>query len=180
MTREAMEILLKPVGCVRSTLVQPELHADADDIVLKEGNEGARERVEMVAKNISEIVIETCFDGILDGIEEFSHILVLYWPHLVPEESRSLLKVHPMGRTDLPMKGIFSTCSPARPNPILVTAVKLLSRVGNTLSVEGLEAVDGSPIIDIKPYMTHYYRPEGVAMAGWMEKLLEEVGAGER
>ena len=180
MAEEMMDILLKPVGYVRSSIVQPELKADAEDIVLKEGNEGARARVEKLSTHISEIVIDECFDGILDGIEEFSHVLVLYWPHLVPEESRSLLKVHPMGRKDLPLKGIFSTCSPARPNPILVTAVRLLSRMGNTLRVQGLEAIDGSPIVDIKPYMTHYYRPEGVSMAGWMEKLLEEVGAGER
>ncbi|WP_300668304.1 tRNA (N6-threonylcarbamoyladenosine(37)-N6)-methyltransferase TrmO [Desulfoluna sp.] len=178
-TSIAEKICLTPVGFVRSTITHPELKADAENISLAEGNQGARDRVKKLATHVSEVVIDERFDGILDGIEEFSHVLVLYWPHLIPQESRSLLKVHPMGRKDLPLKGIFSTCSPARPNPVLVSAVRLLSRDGNVLKVQALEAVDGSPVIDIKPYMTHYLRPEGVKMADWMDRMLEEVGAGQ-
>ncbi|VFQ45472.1 tRNA (N6-threonylcarbamoyladenosine(37)-N6)-methyltransferase TrmO [Desulfoluna butyratoxydans] len=174
-TSTTREMCLTSVGVVRSSLTNPELKARKDGIELKKGDEDVRARVKKISELVSEIVIDDRFDGILEGIEEFSHILVLYWPHLVPDEGRSVLQVHPMGRKDVPLKGVFSTCSPARPNPVLVTAVPLVSREGNVLKVQGLEAVDGSPIIDIKPYMTHYYRPEGVEMAGWMCRLLEEV-----
>jgi len=169
------EMRLTPVGYVRSSLSQPELKARKDGIELKKGDEDVKAWTKKISTLVSELVIDDRFDGILEGIEEFSHILVLYWPHLIPDESRSILQVHPMGRKDVPLKGVFSTCSPARPNPVLVTAVRLLSRDGNVLKVQALEAVDGSPIIDIKPYMTQYYRPEEVEMAGWMCRLLEEV-----
>jgi tRNA (Thr-GGU) A37 N-methylase len=56
-----------------------------------------------------------------------------------------------MGRQDLPEVGIFATRSPRRPNSILVTAVELVARRGNVLEVRGLDAVDGTPVIDIKP-----------------------------
>ncbi|SCY68691.1 tRNA (N6-threonylcarbamoyladenosine(37)-N6)-methyltransferase TrmO [Desulfoluna spongiiphila] len=174
-TSATRDMYLTPVGVIRSSLSNPELKAGVDGIELKKGDEDVRARVKKIADLVSELVIDDRFDGILEGVEEFSHVLVLYWPHLIPDESRSVLQVHPMGRKDFPLKGVFSTCSPARPNPVLVTAVRLLSREGNVLKVQGLEAVDGSPIIDIKPYMTHYYRPEGVEMAGWMQRALEEV-----
>lgn len=170
----AESLCLSPVGFVRSSLATPGLKAGSDGIERKQGNGDRKTRDQKIAAQVSELVIDERFDGILEGIEEFSHILVLYWPHLIPEESRSLLQVHPMGRQDLPLKGIFATCSPARPNPVLVTAVRLLSRVDNVLRVQGFEAVDGSPIIDIKPYTTHYYRPDGVKMAEWMREGSKE------
>jgi len=79
-----------------------------------------------------------------------------------------------MGRKDIPRQGVFATCSPARPNPVLVTAVRLLERRGNILRVQGLEAVDGSPIVDIKPYNPRYYRVESPAVPEWMSNLQGE------
>ena len=110
-------------------------------------------------------------NGILDGLEDFSHALVLYWPHLLPPHGRSLTKVHPIGQKRFPLVGIFSTCSPARPNPILVTAVRIIEKRGNILKVQGLEAVDGSPIIDIKPYTMTYLSAENVWVSDWMEQI---------
>ena len=101
--------------------------------------------------------------------------VVLYWAHKVPAQGRCLARVHPMGREEIPLTGIFSTCSPARPNPILMTVVKLRERKGNTLVVSGLDAVDGSPVLDIKPYVNSFYPQDGVAIAGWMRRLLEEM-----
>lgn len=120
-------------------------------------------------------MVDERLSGILDGIEGFSHILVLYWPHLVAPNRRNLLKLHPMGRKDIPRQGVFATCSPARPNPVLVTAVRLLERNGNVLRVQGLEAVDGSPIVDIKPYNPRYYRVESPVVPEWMTKLQREI-----
>ncbi len=170
-----MEFMIQPVGIVKSTIKEPSLKADKTNINRTEKKEEMLRKHRELKKNVSDLIIDEKHDGILDGIEDFSHILVLYWPHLLPEKSRSLLKVHPMGNKELPLKGIFSTCSPARPNPVLVTAVRLLSRKGNTLQVQGLEAVDGSPVIDIKPYSPNYYSPKDVVLADWMQRNREDL-----
>jgi tRNA-Thr(GGU) m(6)t(6)A37 methyltransferase TsaA len=102
-------------------------------------------------------VISDDLISILNSIEEFSHILVLYWSHLTSQSDRPLTKAHPMGRKDLPEVGIFATCSPARPNPVCVSAVRLLERKGNIVKLKGLDAVDGSPVVDLKPYIPSYY-----------------------
>ena len=148
------------------------------------GSDGLTRQVQMqqerkyfkkLRTQVSELVVDEALSGILDGIEGFSHILVLYWPHLVPPSRRNLLKVHPRGRKDIPRQGVFATCSPARPNPVLVTAVRLLERKENVLHVEGLEAVNGSPIIDIKPYNPRYFRVESPVVPAWMRKLQSEL-----
>ena len=127
-------------------------------------------------ESISEIVIHDDLVDLLDGVEDFSHLLVLYWGHQITEESRSMTKVHPMGRQDLPLVGIFATRSPARPNPVLATVVQLVEREGNILRVQGLDAVDGSPVIDLKPDLP-YYRARGeVRLADWMRQIHEELG----
>lgn len=88
-------------------------------------------------------------DG-LDGIENLDHIYVLYWMHKLKARDRETVKVHPQGDLNKPLRGVFSLRSPMRPNPIGLTRVRLLKKEGNTLLVEGLDALDGSPIIDIK------------------------------
>ncbi len=102
---------------------------------------------------VSEVVINPEFEEMLDGLDEFSHITVLFWSHLVPEEKLRQSKVHPQGNRDFPEVGVFATHSPARPNRILVTEVKLLERRGRILEVTGLDAIDGSPVLDIKSYI---------------------------
>ena len=118
----------------------------------------------------AELVIDTQLGGILDGIEGFSHLLVLYWAHLIPPEERSRTKVHPMGRKDLPPRGIFATRSPARPNPLCLTPVRLLARRENTLLVEGLDALDGSPLVDIKPYVPESRPADDVKLPDWWHR----------
>ena len=101
--------------------------------------------------------------------------MVLYWPHLIDAERRNLRKVHPMGRKDLPIQGIFATRSPARPNPILVSTVLLLARDANVLTVKGLEAVDGSPLIDIKPFVHSYDIAENTHSPEWMQQIQRDL-----
>lgn len=169
-------VTLTPVGIVRSEIKEPMLRADEEGLSLEERNQRVTEMRIKLKTLVSELVIDPDLDGVLDGIEAFSHILVLYWPHLVPEERRKTLRrVHPMGRKNIPQQGVFATCSPARPNPILVTAVKLLGKNGNVLQVQGFEAVDGSPILDIKAYNPGYYRVENPKVADWMEALQREL-----
>jgi tRNA-Thr(GGU) m(6)t(6)A37 methyltransferase TsaA len=160
---------LRPVGVVKSPLKQPSLVAESGDLEWhpKEGRREWRTQV-------SELIIDSSLAGTLEGIEDFSHLLVLYWAHRVPREGRSIIKAHPMGRKDLPLVGIFSTCSPARPNTICAIVVRLLERKENVLTVEGLDALDGSPLIDIKPYIPSYYHADNVKMADWMLQIERE------
>ncbi len=166
------EMMLKPIGVVRSDIKEPSLVAHSGDL----NWEGKERPSSHSTQNVSEIVIAPEYDGILDGIEEFSHLLVLYWAHKVDAQGRSLTKVHPMGRKDMPLVGVFATCSPARPNPVLAIAVRLLARNGCTLQVEGLDAVDGSPVVDIKPYLPSYYAVPDAQLSDWMNQLIEEMG----
>jgi tRNA-Thr(GGU) m(6)t(6)A37 methyltransferase TsaA len=170
-------IYLKPVGVVRSDIKRPVLTAKHGDLHSRCDARRHREDSEQV----SELVIDEGLagSGILDGIEEYSHLVVLYWPHLGPPEGRSLMQGHPMGRKDFPQVGIFATCSPARPNPILMTTVRLVERRGNVLRVTGLDAVDGSPIIDIKPYVPVYHRVKDLRMPEWMLRIHREFNDDE-
>lgn len=168
-------VTLAAVGIVKSPIKEPILRADSEGLSQAEHRSRVTEHHRKRKSTISEIWIKSELAGILDGIEAFSHIMVLYWPHLVAEERRKLLKVHPMGRKDIPQQGIYATCSPARPNPILLTAVQLLERKDNTLCVKGLEAVEGSPVLDIKPYNPGYYRIETPTFPDWMEKIQNEM-----
>jgi len=88
-------------------------------------------------------------DG-LERIENLKQIYVLYWMNRLDEKSRERLKVHPQGDTSKPLTGVFALRSPMRPNPIGLSLVELLKREGNNLYVKGLDALDGSPVIDIK------------------------------
>jgi tRNA (adenine37-N6)-methyltransferase len=93
---------------------------------------------------VSEPVIDPGLDDVLDGIDEFSHLMVLYWAHRSPASKRSVTRVHPLASKDFPLVGVISTHSPARPNSILVTIVRFISREGNVLKVAGLDAIEGS------------------------------------
>ena len=93
---------------------------------------------------------------------------MLFWMH--KNVGPIPTKVHPQGRDDLPLTGIFATRAPHRPNSIGMTIVKLLERDGNSLRVLGLDAIDGSPVIDIKPYLPKDCITEA-RQADWVSKL---------
>ena len=145
------QIILKPIGIVSSEVKGP--------------MSGGWQEV------TSEIVIEEGLSESLEGLEEFSHIIVVYWMHQVPTAGRPPSKVHPRGRADLPLVGLFATRAPYRPNPLGVSVARLVERRGNILTVEGLDAIDGTPVIDIKPYMPHYDGPPDVRVPDWVTKL---------
>jgi tRNA-Thr(GGU) m(6)t(6)A37 methyltransferase TsaA len=172
----SVQMHISPIGEVRNEIKEPILLAGHSDIELQERQDKIREHHEKIERTVSELVIYPKWENLLEGIEYFSHILVLYWPHLIDPERRNLCKVHPMGRKDLPIQGIFATCSPARPNPVLVSAVPLVERSGNILKVQGLEAVDQSPLIDIKPYVHTYYRVTNPSVPEWMLQIHKELG----
>ena len=111
-TQIGPEMNLHPVGVVRNGIKEPMLTADEKGLKLKERMEKIKEYHHRTKDVISELVIKEELSDLLLGIEGFSHILVLYWPHLIAPERRGLKQVHPMGREDLPLQGIFATCSP--------------------------------------------------------------------
>jgi len=127
---------------------------------------------------ISEVVIATHLMEALDGIDGFSHVLIIFYLHKVDEDRRSRLKVHPQGKRELPLVGVFATRSPVRPNPIGITAVKLLEREENVLKVLGLDAYDGTPVLDIKPYLRRGDLIEEATMPDWLLRLRELQNSG--
>jgi tRNA-Thr(GGU) m(6)t(6)A37 methyltransferase TsaA len=168
-------IMLRPVGVVRNEVDEPFLKAKEEGIEIKERMAAIKARVRKIREMKSEIVIRREMAEILHGVEEYSHLMVLYWAHKLPEQSRSLTRVHPMGRKDIPLTGIYSTCSPARPNPVLACVVRLCGIRDNVLEVAGIDAINGSPVIDIKPYVREWYPQKGIRIPEWMRRLQEEV-----
>ncbi len=122
---------------------------------------------------ISQIIFREEYTEALEGIEEFSHIFVLFWLHEMSDEDRKIMKVHPRGRADMPLLGTFATRSPHRPNPIGLTRVKLLNVEGNVVTVQGLDAFDGTPVLDIKPFDS-WDTTEDFKVPEWWMKLDKE------
>lgn len=110
-------------------------------------NEVPKRRAEM----ISEIVINDCWTDALQGIEDYSHIFVLFWMSN-QERNRVEQLIHPRGNNKLPLTGILATRARNRPNPIGLAVVELLGKNGNRLKVKRLDAFNGTPILDLKPY----------------------------
>ena len=166
---------LFPVGFVSNEIETPFLKADRNGITMEGRLEEIKQEVEALEHRISRIVIRPELADLLTGIDEYSHLVILYWAHKVPEENRSITRVHPMGRKENPKVGIFCTASPVRPNPILTTVVKLVSREENVLNVKGLDAVDQSPVLDIKPYFADFYPRKETRIPDWMARIIKEV-----
>jgi L-fuculose-phosphate aldolase len=124
---------LVPVGYVRSPFKEPE---EAP----RQGRDAGTEVV---------IEVEPAFVEALAGIEESARLQITCWLHLA---ARDRLRVHPRGDPETPLKGVFATRSPLRPNPIAVYTADLIEVRGNTLRVRGIDAVDGTPVVDIKPH----------------------------
>ena len=151
MANKLPEITLKAIGCVRNEIKQP-----------------VRESWEEV---VSDIVVDNSLIEALDNLEEFSHIIVLYWMHRVTVSGPVPTKVHPKGKQELPLVGLFATRSPNRPNPIGKATVRLLQRQDNVLKVKGLDAIDGTPVLDIKPYLPEYDAATDAKVPPWITKL---------
>jgi len=144
------EFIVRPIGVVRSALKDP---ADTP----KQGALTGQE---------AEIVVDPAFLAAMDGLErrvapagkavfgDSAHrkdgkIIVICWMH---GADRGRLRVHPRDQEELPERGVFSTRSPHRPNPVSLHTVTLLSIEGNVLRVRGMDAIDGTPVVDIKPH----------------------------
>ena len=125
---------LAPIGFVSSSLTDP---ATAP----KQGDEGAPEAA---------ILVEEAVRPGLDGIAAGDELLVLTW---LDRADRDVLRVHPRGDASRPPRGVFATRSPGRPNPIGLHRVRVLAVDDGRLRVAGLEALDGTPVLDLKPVL---------------------------
>ena len=100
--------------------------------------------------NESVLEIRPAYQEALEGIQPGDRLQVLYWMHRLSPTDRQRLRVHPQGERARPLQGVFSVRSPMRPNPIGVTVVEVRRVEGCELTVSGLDAFAGSPIVDIK------------------------------
>ena len=146
-------IVLKPIGFVRT-------QAMGDEVKDK--------------TRTSQIIVHHELTEALAGIEDFSHLFVLFWLHEISGEQRKTLKVHPRGRKDLPLLGVFATRTMLRPNPIGLTLVELVKVEGNVLTVRGLDALDGTPVLDIKPF-DPWDTAKDARVPRWWTKLNEKA-----
>lgn len=100
---------------------------------------------------ISKVVLKDSLADALLGIEEFSHIFIIFWLHEM-QIREDVSWIHPSCSDDQHLIGFLATRAPRRPNPIGLTLVELVNHENNVLWVKGLDAADGTPVIDIKPY----------------------------
>jgi tRNA (adenine37-N6)-methyltransferase len=142
------DICLKPIGYVRNGIQEFSGH-DWKEVV-------------------SEIVIHPELSEALDNLDEFSHIIVLCWLEKAKRQKLAA-KIRMQQNPAKPLVGLFATRSPDRPNPIGKTTVKLLERRGNILKVQGLDAFDGTPVIDIKPFIPDYDSTGEAKVPGWVK-----------
>lgn len=126
--------ILTPIGQVESPLEDPQTAP-------KQGDEGAPD---------AWLVLDPSFAAGLDGLTVGDELLVLTW---LDRASRDVLAVHPRGDLSRPRQGVFATRSPARPNPIGLHRVEIAAIEGARLRVRNLEALDGTPLLDLKPVL---------------------------
>ena len=122
---------------------------------------------------VSELVIDERYADGLDGIEGYSHVMVIFWMERPDSYS---LKGHIQNRPDYPVIGRFAGRGPFRPNPIGVTSVALTGRDKNILKVRGLDIIDGTPIIDMKPYTPAFDRIDDARTPDWSRQIYENEG----
>jgi tRNA-Thr(GGU) m(6)t(6)A37 methyltransferase TsaA len=127
---------IEPIGVIRSELA-------TRGAAPRQGREGAPD---------AWIEVDSRFAEGLDGIAVGDEMILITWFH---KARRNILKLHPRGDANRPLTGVFKTRSPDRPNPLGLHRVKILQNSGNRLKVGPIEAIDGTPVVDIKPVLPH-------------------------
>lgn len=161
-------IEIEPIGYVRVNYSEDEVR----NSWIKGGVEGVIEIKEEYEKG-------------LEGIDGFTHLILIVWMHKAVPWHRKVLKVRPkiltrfgIPESELPEVGVFSTDSPDRPNPIGVDIVEFLGRDGRLLKVRGLDLFDGTPVLDIKPFTPDHVPESSIKVPVWymrLKKLAERV-----
>lgn len=148
------EITLSPIGYVRNGITE-----------LVDENWG---------NVVSEIIIKdkALLKG-LNGIEEFSHAIIIFYMHRSTFDIKKDVSRKPGGREDMPELGIFSQRAKHRPNPIGITTVEIIKIENDNLVVKGLDAVDWTPILDIKPYFPVFDQANNAKTPAWVDEFMK-------
>ena len=119
----------------------------------------------------TEIVLDKKYEKALRGLEDYSHVIVIFWMN--EAEGIVRLEHQPQGNPEVPKVGIFATRCQWRPNCVGISTVPLISVEKNVIKVRGLDIIDNTPILDIKPYLPDYDNAEGkVRLPEWTKKLV--------
>ncbi|MEO8456710.1 MAG: tRNA (N6-threonylcarbamoyladenosine(37)-N6)-methyltransferase TrmO [Chloroflexota bacterium] len=146
---EFADVTLRPIGVVRNRVKAP--------------------TPDGWAKVESRIILRPELEPMLLNLADYSHVIVVFWPHEVPDDVRSSKpQLHPRDDDKYPLMGILATRSQIRPNPVLTSPVALLEVKSNVLRVRGLDAIDGTPVLDVKPYLPHYDSIPDARVPGWV------------
>lgn len=113
------------------------------------------------------------FEAGIAGLEQFSHLVVVTFLHQASFEPARHLVRRPRGLPSMPAVGIFAQRAKDRPNPIGITAVRILAVTGNAVTVRGLDAIDGTPVLDLKPYYPAYDLVVDASVPEWVTRLME-------
>lgn len=142
-------VTLTPIGIVRNNVSNPDRHG------------WSRVR--------SRLVLLPDLAPALAGLEDFTHLIVVTWLDRVTDEERALLTVHPAGDPALPRRGVLALRTHHRPNPIGVSVVPVERIEATVIHVRGLDVADGTPLLDLKPYIPHYDSMPAARLPGWAE-----------
>lgn len=123
---------------------------------------------------VAEVHVKDSLAAGLQGIDQFSHIVVVFFMHRYTFDTQTHLIRRPQERLDMPELGIFAQRAKHRPNPIGISAVELIELRDNVLVVKGLDAIDGTPVLDIKPYFPAFDSRPNAVVPEWIEKLMEK------
>lgn len=115
----------------------------------------------------SEVQLRPEFAEALLGLADYSHVIVIGWLDQIPEELRERMQAYPSGDSRLPLQGALALRGGARPNPLSFTVCRLLGIEGARLRLEGLDLVDGTPVLDVKPYIAYYDAPPKASIPKW-------------
>ncbi len=148
-----MKISISPIGYISSPTTEP-----------TDENWGAI---------ISEIHLKPEYHDGLTGLDGFSHAIIIFYMHQAEFKPNQHLRRHPRGRSDLPLCDIFAQRAKHRPNPIGVTTVSIVEVQKGMLIVRGLDAIDGTPVLDIKPYVPAFNAVDSPRAPGWMVEIME-------
>jgi tRNA-Thr(GGU) m(6)t(6)A37 methyltransferase TsaA len=149
------EVTMSPIGVVRNSVKEP----------MSSGWEDVVSRI---------VVLPELADALL-GLDTYSHVIVLFWPHRLPTEAMGAQhRLHPLDDPQYPLQGVLATRGQVRFNPILSTVVPLLKMRENVLDVRGLDAVDESPVLDVKPYIPYFDAVADAKVPQWVMERVEE------
>ena len=108
----------------------------------------------------------------LKDLEGFSHVYLIYYFHKVKEPQLSVIPFN--DKTDTP-RGVFSTRTPMHPNSLGLSVVELIKVEEDIVTIKGIDILDGTPLLDIKPYIENFDKVEGTVKSGWMKSSADEV-----